>query len=205
MTDNLQSTQYERIITELGGTVDDLPDRLESTYLRRIAELCDAAVDPNKMPTIRLAGTRKLRTFKKYLDSVDESGDQCSDEFTEEYPLVFSVEIVSGTLQVGDELQLCMRKMFCSTAKDIPPYYKLKRFFKYVITEDDLDKKFIQLKFFGKNKMLLRSASSTHQYPKYIRIRRPILGELGEPVNSLFSNEIPFTVYRSKTNGISIR
>lgn len=29
---------YENIIKAAGGTVDDLPDRLESTYLQRIAE-----------------------------------------------------------------------------------------------------------------------------------------------------------------------
>lgn len=39
MSDNLKSTNYEEIIKNMGGSVDDLPDKLESTYLKRIAEL----------------------------------------------------------------------------------------------------------------------------------------------------------------------
>lgn len=35
---NLKSTLYTGIIKAMGGTVDDLPDNLETTYLRRILE-----------------------------------------------------------------------------------------------------------------------------------------------------------------------
>ena len=36
--DNLKNTLYEEVIKAAGGSVDDLPDNLESTYLKRIAE-----------------------------------------------------------------------------------------------------------------------------------------------------------------------
>lgn len=39
MSNNLKTTIYEQIITNAGGSVDDLPDNLETTYLKRIADL----------------------------------------------------------------------------------------------------------------------------------------------------------------------
>lgn len=39
MPNNSASAYYEAIIKKLGGTVDDLPDLLDSTYLKRIGEL----------------------------------------------------------------------------------------------------------------------------------------------------------------------
>lgn len=39
MSDNLNSTNYEEIITKLGVDVNELPDGLETTYLKKIIKL----------------------------------------------------------------------------------------------------------------------------------------------------------------------
>lgn len=46
--DNLKTTLYEEIIKATGGNIDDLPDGLETTYLKRIAECCGG--DTSQLP-----------------------------------------------------------------------------------------------------------------------------------------------------------
>ena len=54
--DNLKATLYEAIILGAGGTVDDLPDNLESTYLKRIAEVIGNSGGGNSGGGIKLVG-----------------------------------------------------------------------------------------------------------------------------------------------------
>lgn len=118
--------------------------------------------------------------------------------------MMFSVHIQDGTLQEGDQLQVCaMRVTFGER--------KLRPILSRYITSEDLvnisKQPYIQITTddaSGNNLahdsiMALRSlyrtdsATETKRKPKYIRIRRPIYKD-GEDVNALFSNVVPVYV-----------
>lgn len=146
------------------------------------------------MPIIRLAIARPTK--------MDNS-------ISEINPLIFTVEILSGNLKVGDKLQLCSRKLFTYNKLGLPRRYKLKKFAEYVITENDLSKQFLTISIGTQKELkeLLRSPSLNMLYPKYIRIRRPYYDEFGDELSySNFSNQVQFFAYRNgKNQRISIK
>lgn len=162
----------------------------------------------NGMPTIRLVTVRD--TDGSMVISIDN-------------PLTFTVEITSGSLQVGDQLQICNKELYtyrgCSQKR-----YKLRRFAEYVVAESDLDKTTLYLTIAGANsknpnleiERLCRGGGinqSCRRYPKYIRLRRTLYHkDTGEEWSASFSNAIQLNVYgrydrdNESTNGnISIR
>ena len=136
-------------------------------------------------------------------------------------PLKLTVEIVGGgALQAGDQLQVCIRKRFSgSAANGFKRKYKLQRFAEYVVTEDDLDKKYLTVsvacEYCHTNKMihhsfrgLFRDGMAGGIAPLYLRIRRP-KGVVqnngsGQSVDADFSNIV--TIWKHSIRGMqSIR
>lgn len=109
----------------------------------------------------------------------------------------FSVCVQDGTVQEGDELEICaLGKTFGK--------YKLRQFSKRVITAEDienLDKQpFLQTVTDVKDFFRTDSAMEWNKKPKYIRIRRPIYKEDVEgPVSAIFSNVVPVDIGLSYT------
>jgi hypothetical protein len=145
------------------------------------------------MPRIRLANWEH-RIIPKF--------DAEQNEFIEGQ-ISFSVNVQDGTVQEGDELQVCaMRRTFDKqklrpilsrtiTAEDIEnlakqPYLQITS---YDYSGNNLGRDdFSTLKSFRRTD----SVNESHAKPKYIRIRRPIYKEgLDKPVNAYFSNVVP--------------
>lgn len=190
-------------------------DNVQSISYRKVNEQISAggssgggASSNDGMPTIRLVTVRD--TDGSMVISVDN-------------PLTFTVEITSGSLQVGDQLQICSKELYtyrgCSQKR-----YKLRRFAEYVVAESDLDKTTLYLTIAGANskhpnleiERLCRGGGinqSCRRYPKYIRLRRTLYHkDNGEEWSASFSNAIQLNVYgrydrdNESTNGnISIR
>ena len=139
-------------------------------------------------------------------------------EVSEDNPLKLTVEIVGGgALQVGDALQICRRKLYNYSKKDengevIETYSKRKlvRFAEYIVTEEDLDKRFLTLTITGapdKEQFALSHngrADDMRHAQRFIRIRRP-KGELqnndsGMTVDASFSNVVP--IWWTYTNNV---
>ena len=139
-------------------------------------------------------------------------------EVSEDNPLKLTVEIVGGgALQVGDALQICRRKLYNYSKKDengevIETYSKRKlvRFAEYIVTEEDLDKRFLTLTITGapdKEQFALSHngrVDDMRHAQRFIRIRRP-KGDLqnndsGMTVDASFSNVVP--IWWTYTNNV---
>lgn len=127
----------------------------------------------------------------------------------EESPLKLTVEIVGGgTLQVGDQLQVCKRKRFDGCrANGYKRKYKLQRFAEYVVTEEDLDKRFLTVNIvLNREKVfhgLFRDGDLSSASPLYLRVRRG-KGDLqnnisGQTVDASFSNIV--TIWKTHHRG----
>lgn len=124
--------------------------------------------------------------------------------------IYLTFEIVGGgALQLGDALQLCRMKTYYYGKNDDFTKYKkqkLRRFTEYIITEDDLNKKYltITINLSGEDAMKIEQAlchngrMDEHRVsPIYARIRRP-KGELqnnesGMSIDADFSNIVRIT------------
>lgn len=103
----------------------------QSTFTgQQIDEAVGAKAD---MPIIRFVSVR------------DYDGTMVIDPNTSENRLVFVVEVIAGKLNVGDELQLCRRRLWTDKKNNRPRKYKLRSIDQYIITADDLDKRYIEL------------------------------------------------------------
>ena len=156
------------------------------------------------MPQIRFTSARGRGVdFEDRFSSEGSFYVGNEDEGTD-YPVYLTVEIVSGKLQVGDQLQLCRTMTFMgSNANNHKAKIKLKRVAEYVATEDDLDRKFLTLtlnaSMDGKvYRAFFRDGTGegtpVNASPLYLRIRRP-KGDLqsndsGQTVDASFSNVI---------------
>ena len=131
----------------------------------------------------------------------DMNGDTTTFFVDEQNPLKLTVEIVGGgDLKVGDALQVCVRKRFNgSMANGNRKKYKLQRFAEYVVTEDDLNKRYLTVYIecgTEDNKVayrgLFRDGNTQDLSPLYLRIRRPKGGmqanDSGQTVDAEFSN-----------------
>ncbi len=137
------------------------------------------------MPRIRLSNWEYITDATLHTDETGE--DMYEGE------IKFSVCIQDGTVQEGDELEIC-------ALKNTYGKYKLRGFNRKVITAEDIENLAKQpyLQFVATNMKAIRrtdSAEAGKAKPKYIRIRRPIWGENchGEwvVVNASFSNVVP--------------
>lgn len=113
--------------------------------------------------------------------------------------LTFKVEVIGGELQVGDELQMCSRRLYTYRQGAIKKY-KMRAYYAHEITAEDLENRYITFSIGeagneGCVQDMLRGGLSpcSKHYPQYIRIRRP---HPDNPENNaLFSNAIEFKAY----------
>lgn len=138
------------------------------------------------MPRIRLAN--------HWMASDEITYNKDYDEWLGEY--IFSVEIMDGTLQEGDQLQICSLTNH-KNSRGVR-VRKPRRFSERVITAEDIEmlsyNPYLQISVTEKSlKDLYRSCSSDgtlYRYPKYIRIRRPKYDENGQEIGATFSNVV---------------
>ena len=161
-----------------------------------------------EMPQIRFVGM----PCEGYLGWVDWSQITGYQEDSYEN-LKFTLEIVSGTLQVGDAIQICRMGHYgasASTSNGVKKYHpkkkKLRRLFEYTVTEEDLEKRFITFTVPWNSKKAIKLFTNCviggiNDRPIYFRVRRP-KGEInsgsnggGMTVDALFSNVVSIRVY----------
>ena len=139
------------------------------------------------MPRIRLAN--------HWMASDGIACNKESKEWFGEY--VFSVEIMDGTLQEGDQLQICNLTNH-KNSRGVR-VRKPRRFAERVITTEDIEmlsyNPYLQISVADNNlREIYRSCSSdgvSYKYPKYIRIRRPIYSvDSEQEISAIFSNVV---------------
>lgn len=131
------------------------------------------------MPIIRLAG-------------VSDSNN--SMVINQNNPLKFCIEVIDGALQVGDDVQICVRQLF--NYKDRGKRkYKLRRLWNKTITANDVGSRFIFVTIEDELSQRTQRLYKTNDLgnstfsPLYIRIRRPIFMGTTD-VDGYFSNII---------------
>ena len=164
-----------------------------------------------EMPQIRFVGMPCSGYFGRVDSGVIPNSAGSGQEIV--CNLKFTIEIVGGgALQVGDAIQICRMSKYggCSgnTAYEginqyHPPKRKLRRLFEYVITEEDLNKRFITFEVPYDDKKVVKlftkpAIEKVNDKTIYFRIRRP----KGE-INS--GDESGMTVDAEFSNVVSIR
>lgn len=147
-----------------------------------------------EMPLIRFIGLRG----NNFLSNLDG----------EEQPVQFTVEVVEGSVQVGDTLQICGMRTFKASPKNPSTKRKLRRFAEYAITEDDLDKRVLSLTVYPTKNAFAFLGHNNRQgggpCDFFFRIRRPV-GDLqandsGMTVDAKFSNVVPVSMLNIVTD-----
>ena len=178
---------------------DYIRNKPEVLTREEISNLIPAGGDASfSMPIIRFVG---LRGNKVLLDDSLDPGT-----------LQFVIEVLGGgALQVGDTVQICSMRTFGKAPANSAKRRKLRRFAEHVVTEDDLDKRFLTVTVFPTtNAHYHLGHNNTRQenrmVPIYFRIRRP-KGDLQNnesnmTVDAEFSNVVPVWIsYYSATIG----
>lgn len=160
-----------------------------------------------EMPQIRFV-SMPCNGWFGWVDWSQIDGDQTASYEN----LKFTIEIVSGTLQVGDAIQLCRMSQYSGSTSYAPdgtkkyhrPKRKLRRLFEYTITEEDLEKRFITFEVPWNDKKAIKlftvwATSGINDKTIYFRIRRP-KGEINSG-----SNGGGMTVDAEFSNVVSIR
>lgn len=150
------------------------------------------------MPRIRLANWHYTELPRISFDENGKLG-QCSGE------IIFSVNIQDGTVQEGDQLQVCsIRNTFGKkklrpilsktiTAEDIENLAKQP--YLQVSTEDVSGNNLAQTTSQAIGSFYHTDSKDSYRLkPKYIRIRRPIYTEDGNLANAFFSNVVPVEI-----------
>ena len=122
-------------------------------------------------------------------------------------PLIFSVEIIDGNLQIGDHVQICTRQLFTYDSGRRRKM-RLRKQWETVITENNKNHRFIFVPVYAttskKDQRLFRtdsaSMSSKTLSALYIRVRRPVIQD-GTEVDGRFSNIV--TVWKRYNRGTS--
>lgn len=179
---------------------EEITDANFYAWLKANATLLNEDESSGNMPIIRFCGARG-----------NKGGDQGTEPSLTLYKGIYlTVEIVGGgALKTGDALQLCNMKTYhYGKNADNNKYkkQKLRRFTEYVITEDDLNKKYltIPVNLLGDDAdkiaqaMMHNGRMDDHRVsPIYIRIRRPKgdlqTNESGMTVDADFSNIVRIT------------
>ena len=113
---------------------------------------------------------------------------------SEDNPLIFTVEIIDGKLQVGDQVQICTRQLF-TYDQGRRRKMRLRKEWETQITETDVNSRFIFVPIAEsptkKGQRLFKTGGASEGTKTlsalYIRIRRPVLID-GKDVDGLFSN-----------------
>lgn len=175
----------------------------------RIADFLYDGTPKEEMPQIRFVGIVGNSFFGHVnWEEIDDTQDRTLEN------LRFTIEIVSGSLKVGDAIQICRMCNYGGTAsygangvkKPHPPKRKLRRYVEHIVTEDDLNKRFVAFDVAWDDEKAIRLFFKTTQFvsnlsPIYFRVRRP-KGEInsgsnggGMTVDAEFSNVV--TVWRT--------
>lgn len=109
-------------------------------------------------------------------------------------PLQFTIEIISGSLKIGDEVQICTRQLFIYKEKN-KRKYKLRKQWGTRIIDSNVNDRFIFVSIAeamnDRSQRLFKTndlGDSTFS-PLYIRVRRPIYAGKTD-VDGYFSNII---------------
>lgn len=127
-------------------------------------------------------------------------------------PLIITVEIINGKLQVGDQVQICTRQLF---TYDTGRHRKmrLRNQWSVRITEENVNSRFIFVSIPEDSNMpsqrLFKTGSGSESTktlsPLYVRVRRPVYNSYSE-VDGLFSNVVTlWKRYNRSTNKIYIK
>jgi len=109
-------------------------------------------------------------------------------------PLKFSIEIISGQLQIGDEVQICTRQLF-TYKSEFKRKYRLRKQWKTAITDENVNSRFVYVVISetldtpGQRFFRTGTTGNLTLSALYIRIRRPIYVN-GKDVDGIFSNVI---------------
>ena len=125
-------------------------------------------------------------------------------------PLKFCVEIIDGSLQVGDSLQICVKQLFTYRKRN-KRKYRLRCQWSVKVTKQDIGSRFLYVNVIeslsGISQRLYRTndwGNSTLS-PLYIRIRRSIFAGTNE-VDAYFSNIVTvWKKYSLETGKILIK
>ena len=130
-----------------------------------------------------------------------------------ENPLIFTVEIIDGKLQIGDEVQICTRQLFTyddGRRRKI----RLRKQWYTTITEQNVNERFIfvsaGLSTDANARRLFRTDSASLSTKTlsalYVRVRRPVFDSGGTEVDGLFSNIVTvWKRYNRSTGKIYIK
>lgn len=112
---------------------------------------------------------------------------------TDANPLNFTVEIIDGKLEIGDQIQICTRQLF-TYDEGRRKKYRLRRMWQVIITDQTVNHRIIQVPIYNsgskKDKRLYKTgnvANHSTLSPLYIRVRRPIIID-GKDNDGRFSN-----------------
>ena len=123
--------------------------------------------------------------------------------------LSFSVEVVSGSLQVGDTIQMCGMRSFSASEKNPVKKRKLRRFAEYVITEENLNQRRYLITVMPTRNAFAHLGHNNRggggPTTIYFRVRRPV-GNLqtnnsGMTVDAKFSNVVPVSMMYASEDG----
>ena len=109
-------------------------------------------------------------------------------------PLKFAIEVISGSLKIGDEVQICTRQLFTYVDRN-KRKYKLRRQWGIKITDSNVNDRFIFVNIAeamnDRYQRLFKTndLGKTTFSPLYIRVRRPIYAGSTD-VDGHFSNII---------------
>lgn len=130
-----------------------------------------------------------------------------------ENPLIFTVEIIDGHLQVGDEVQICTRQLFTYDSGRRRKI-RLRKQWYTVITEENTNHRFIFVSAGhsadNNARRLFRTNSASPSTKTlsalYVRVRRPVFDSGGTEVDGLFSNIVTvWKRYNRETGKIYIK
>lgn len=122
-------------------------------------------------------------------------------------PLIFTVEIIHGQLQVGDQVQICTRQLF-TYDQGRRRKMRLRKQWYTTITEQNVNERFIFVSIAEpstlKGQRLFKTDSASLSTKTlsalYVRVRRPVYQD-GTEVDGLFSNIV--TVWKRYDRGLS--
>lgn len=125
-------------------------------------------------------------------------------------PLKFCVEIIDGSLQVGDSLQICVKQLFTYKERN-KRKYRLRCQWSVKVTEQDIGSRFLCVNVIeslnGISQRLYKTndCGNSTLSPLYIRIRRPIFAGTTE-IDAYFSNIVTvWKKYSLETGKILIK
>lgn len=125
-------------------------------------------------------------------------------------PLKFCVEIIDGSLQVGDSLQICVKQLFTYRKKN-KRKYRLRCQWSVKVTEQDIGSRFLCVNVIESLNGISQRLYKTNDWgnstlsPLYIRIRRPIFAGTTE-IDAYFSNIVTvWKKYSLETGKILIK